>query len=235
MMYVYLFWGHGKSDVGHTDFLQSQNWQLWIAGIKQELDDWNLKISHPWMGLVMSLSPRSSGELEESLRPPVAEIFGSAHTTVMRFSTRIYQVPWRVQFVMVEGCLKVGAYLQVTGILNIIFIGNMIAWHWLTSGFGQTLILIWLTLLDIAERPQIWDPSGSFASVPGAETHELCNADQLSGTRAGLHEDVEGQQWTHRDGSSFKLGGQTISKLISKPFTFTRNTRNMFSWMIVPW
>ena len=161
----------------------------------------------------------------------------SAHRWLkfLRFSTRIYQVPWRVQFVMVEGCLKVGAYLQVTGILNIIFIGNMIAWHWLTSGFGQTLILIWLTLLDIAERPQIWDPSGSFASVPGAETHELCNADQLSGTRAGLHEDVEGQQWTHRDGSSFKLGGQTISKLISKPFTFTRNTRNMFSWMIVPW
>lgn len=79
------------------------------------------------MGLVMSLAPCSSGELEESLRPPVAEIFGSAHTTVMRFSTRIYQVPSRVQFVMVEGCLKVGAYLQVTGILNMIFIGNMIA------------------------------------------------------------------------------------------------------------
>lgn len=38
---------------------------------------------------VMCLVP---GELEESLRPPVAEIFGTAHTTVMRFSTRIYQV-----------------------------------------------------------------------------------------------------------------------------------------------
>ena len=33
----------------------------------------------------------SPGELEESLRPPVAEIFGAAHTTVMRFSARIYQ------------------------------------------------------------------------------------------------------------------------------------------------
>lgn len=39
--------------------------------------------------VVMCLVP---GELEESLRPPVAEIFGTAHTTVMRFSTRIYQV-----------------------------------------------------------------------------------------------------------------------------------------------
>ncbi|CAJ1396636.1 unnamed protein product [Effrenium voratum] len=33
----------------------------------------------------------TEGELEEHLRAPVAEIFGTAHTTVMRFSTRIYQ------------------------------------------------------------------------------------------------------------------------------------------------
>eukprot|EP00435_Cladocopium_sp_Y103_P031168 s634_g7.t2 len=55
----------------------------------------------------------TEGELEESLRPPVAEIFGSAHTTVMRFSTRIYQEQKRMNYVtptnyleLVQGYMK---------------------------------------------------------------------------------------------------------------------------------
>ena len=54
-----------------------------------------------------------AGELEESLRGPVAEIFGAAHTTVMRFSTRIYQEQKRMNYVtptnyleLVQGYMK---------------------------------------------------------------------------------------------------------------------------------
>ncbi|CAK9054035.1 Dynein axonemal heavy chain 2 (Axonemal beta dynein heavy chain 2) (Ciliary dynein heavy chain 2) [Durusdinium trenchii] len=55
----------------------------------------------------------TEGELEEHLRPPVAEIFGAAHTTVMRFSTRIYQEQKRMNYVtptnyleLVQGYMK---------------------------------------------------------------------------------------------------------------------------------
>jgi len=55
----------------------------------------------------------TEGELEEHLRAPVAEIFGTAHTTVMRFSTRIYQEQKRMNYVtptnyleLVQGYMK---------------------------------------------------------------------------------------------------------------------------------